>query len=278
MSFRLLAVAILIAVPSTAHSDALPRGFANLADIDPTIVQDIRYFASNNFLGRKVAGYDADNCILTEIAARALAKAQAPLAKSGFGLKVFDCYRPARAVAEFATWANTSDNSKGNAYFFPTIPKNRLFALGYIAARSNHSAGSTVDVGLIRRPQSNGIPTTTSNTAQPSGAEPAKDGPVASTSETGSNPVSCIMRSSNPGDAEMGTDFDCFHPNSNYSSQDVSVAALKNRALLRTVMVAAGFEPYDKEWWHFRLKDEPFPKQAFDFPVTGRGDSATRGR
>jgi D-alanyl-D-alanine dipeptidase len=260
MPFRLLgifAAAMAIGVPAAVSGAGLPEGFVYLADVDPSIVQDMRYFGSHNFVGRRVAGYDAAECILTDAAARALSKAQASLAASGFGLKVYDCYRPARAVRDFVAWSKKEGGDTGRDYFYPTIPKQRLFPLGYIASRSNHSAGSTVDIGLVRLSHRDGEATA-----------PSTD--VMSASNTSSRAVTCYARAPDASGVDLGTDFDCFHPKSAFAAEGLSEDARNNRTLLRRVMSDAGFDAYDTEWWHFTLRNEPFPKRAFDFPVTKR--------
>lgn len=109
----------------------------------------MRYAGSHNFVGRPIAGYDAPVCLLAEEAASALANVQRALAASGRGLKVFDCYRPVRAVADFAAWARDLEDQATKAEYYPNVAKDQLFALGYIAERSGHSRGSTVDLTLI---------------------------------------------------------------------------------------------------------------------------------
>ena len=109
----------------------------------------MRYFGDDNFLGRPVAGYDAPACWLTREAANALASVQRQLATAGLGVKIFDCYRPARAVADFVAWARDPADQKRKAINYPNVDKSRLFELGYIAERSGHSRGSTVDLTLI---------------------------------------------------------------------------------------------------------------------------------
>jgi D-alanyl-D-alanine dipeptidase len=115
----------------------------------PGLVVEMRYAGSHNFVGRPIAGYEAPRCLLTAQAARALTRAQADLAGRGSGLKVFDCYRPVRAVADFVAWAADPADTRMKAEFYPYVDKRDLFRLGYIAARSAHSRGSTVDLTLV---------------------------------------------------------------------------------------------------------------------------------
>ena len=111
---------------------------------------DLRYATANNFVGAKVDGYGAARCLLSEPAARALAAVQADLAAGGLGLVVFDCYRPQRAVDHFVRWSREPEDPASAARHHPRVPKHALFEAGYIAARSGHSRGSTVDVTLAR--------------------------------------------------------------------------------------------------------------------------------
>ncbi|AOT10834.1 M15 family metallopeptidase [Pseudoalteromonas luteoviolacea] len=125
---------------------------AELVDITskvPNIQTEIRYFTTNNFVGTRIDGYLAPKCLLSEAAAEAVAKAQYALNEFGLGLKVFDCYRPQMAVDHFVRWAKVLDDTKQKAYYYPDVPKSELFKRGYIAARSGHSRGSTLDVTLI---------------------------------------------------------------------------------------------------------------------------------
>ncbi len=120
----------------------------DLNAIDPSINVEIRYRGSNNFLGRPVKGYDAAKCLLTRLAAKALSQVQEQLRESGLSLTVFDCYRPQRAVDDFVAWAkDLQDQEKKNQYY-PNVDKSALFAQGYIAKRSGHSRGSTVDLTI----------------------------------------------------------------------------------------------------------------------------------
>ncbi|GJD54647.1 D-alanyl-D-alanine dipeptidase [Methylobacterium dankookense] len=124
----------------------------------PGLVAEIRYAGSHNFVGRPIDGYEAALCLLTHRAARALARAQAALARDGYGLKVFDCYRPRRAVADFVRWARDPAALAGKDEFYPEVDKRDLFRLGYIAEASGHSRGSTVDLTLVDKATGNEVP------------------------------------------------------------------------------------------------------------------------
>lgn len=241
-------VAIAGLAPTASTSDPeLPEGFIHLRTVDPTVLQDIRYHGTHNFLGRRAEGYEAHECILTVQAAKQLAIVQANLSVQGLSLKVYDCYRPARAVADFVAWAKDLDDTRTRAEFYPTVNKDQLFELGYIAERSGHSRGSTVDLAIVKLPAA---------------AEPLFD-PAAQ--------LACF----NPVDSrypdnslDFGTGYDCFDELSHTDNREIGDVARSNRTLLVEEMTKAGFENYDREWWHFTLTDEPFPKTYFDFPIT----------
>lgn len=144
----LLAMVGMWLLADAAHAEP-PDGFVHLSEAAPGIEQDIRYATANNFTGRPVPGYEAGSCILATPVARALAAVQSDLEREGYGLVTYDCYRPARAVRAFVDWAQGNDRT--NPAYHPDIPAKRLFTQGYIAARSGHSSGGSVDVGLLGR-------------------------------------------------------------------------------------------------------------------------------
>lgn len=145
----LLFALCLAACAAQQGAPARPEGFVDAAAVVPQLIVEMRYAGAENFVGRPIAGYDANICVLTREAAMALAAAQQELAASGRGLKVLDCYRPARAVADFAAWARDLDDQRMKAQYYPNVDKARLFELGYIAERSGHSRGSTLDLTII---------------------------------------------------------------------------------------------------------------------------------
>lgn len=204
-------------------AQTLPAGFVDAGAVVPGLAVDMRYAGPDNFVGSRIDGYEAPRCWLTEEAGAALAAAQAELKAAGLGLKVFDCYRPARAVAHFVRWARAPGESAGKARYHPDIPKRDLFRRGYIGARSGHSRGSTVDLTLV---------------SVPDGVE-----------------------------AAMGTPFDFFGPASGRGASGIGASERANRERLRAVMGRHGFAPYDREWWHFGLKREPFPTTYLDVPI-----------
>ena len=130
--------------------DAPPAGFVRLRDAVPGILLDVRYHGADNFVGAPVDGYEAPAAILTREAADALRRVQASLTARGFGLKVFDAYRPQTAVEHFVRWAADPSDDRTRAEYYPDVPKSELFARGYVAERSGHSRGSTVDLTVVR--------------------------------------------------------------------------------------------------------------------------------
>jgi D-alanyl-D-alanine dipeptidase len=136
--------------PSVADGAAAPGEFTALDRIAPGIGQEMRYATARNFTGERVDGYHEAVCLLTEDAARALRRAHRALGGEGLGLLVYDCYRPQRAVDHFLRWAAGTGDGRTRERYHPRVPRDRLFDEGYLAARSGHSRGSTVDVTLVR--------------------------------------------------------------------------------------------------------------------------------
>lgn len=241
-----LAMALTVWLAATPPPAERPPGFTGLYKVAPQIVQDMRYAGAHNFTGRPVPGYEKGACILSDEAAAALAKAQELVDAQGYRLMVWDCYRPARAVAAFVRWAQ-SDDAAMKAEFYPRVPKSELFERGYIASRSRHSAGSTVDVTLV-----------------------AKDLTAPPPRDAAAPLVDCAAPFGErvpDGGLDMGTGYDCFDAAAHLDATGLSAEASANRKRLHDAMMAAGFAPYAEEWWHFTLKDEPFKGQIFDFPV-----------
>ena len=221
---RLVALTLLV-VQLHAAEDSLPRGFVYLDAIIPTIRFDLRYYGSDNFVGERIDGYAAPKAILTKEAAEALRGVQEELAPFGLGLEVYDAYRPQRAVDHFVRWAKNVDDVKMKAKYYPDVDKRNLFKESYIADKSSHSRGSTVDL-------------TIADLKEPKGAE-----------------------------LDMGGHFDLFGPPSWPDYTGIPASQRAHRLLLRQLMLEHGFAPYPQEWWHFTLKNEPFPDTYFDFPV-----------
>jgi len=223
--------------------------FVYLRQIDPTIAQDMRYAGYHNFIGRPIKGYEAAECMLTQKAAMALADVQSAVKPLGLSVKVYDCYRPKAAVSDFFTWSKKPNDQKMKAEFYPRVNKKDFFRLGYICKMSGHTRGSTVDLTLIPLSSSQ-IPY-----------------------RRGEKLVSCIApfyARYQDNSIDMGTGFDCMDPYSSPFVKTINRKAFSNRMLLRNMMIKHGFIPNPTEWWHFTLRDEPYPHAYFNFPIAPR--------
>lgn len=201
-----------------------PSGFVVLADYVPHIVQEIRYYSTYNFIGERIDGYEEPCALLTKEAARALKSVSNEMIVHGYRLKIFDAYRPACAVKHFVLWGIEDQDIRMKPYFYPDLQKQELFEQGYIAKKSSHSRGSTVDLALLDM-------------------------------STGK-------------ELDMGSPFDLFSVVSHPDYKGITEQQYENRMMLQRAMVRNGFEPIDCEWWHFTLKDEPYPDTYFEFPVS----------
>lgn len=237
------------ATASAGHPEA-PQEFVALRDVAPTIIEEIRYHGSHNFVGRPVTGYREPLCIVTRPTALALREAQRRLLPQGYTLKVYDCFRPQRAVDSFVRWARRLDDDRMKNEFYPRVEKSSLFEDGYIAEHSGHSRGSTVDLTLVR------IPPHPQEHYRP--GDPLRPCFAPAGERFGDNSV------------DMGTGFDCFDTLSHTDDPRITGEAMRNRALLKDTLEAVGMENYPNEWWHYTLRDEPFPDTYFDFPVARR--------
>jgi D-alanyl-D-alanine dipeptidase len=147
---RLLRLAIAAGwLAGPLRAGALPPGFVYADEAIPSLRTEVRYASGHNFLGRPVAGYLAPRVILTEAAAEALSRVQKRLAPFGLGLKVYDGYRPQRAVDDFVRWSKDPTDQKARAEFYPDLDKSEIIPKGYVASRSGHSRGSTVDLTIV---------------------------------------------------------------------------------------------------------------------------------
>ncbi|MEW1589113.1 M15 family metallopeptidase [Micromonospora vinacea] len=232
--------------PSISVPAPLP-GFVVLTDFDPRIHADIRYATAHNFVGRPITGYREPLCLLTRQAAEALRRVQDAALAGGHSLKVYDCYRPQPAVDDFVAWSKRPGEQQTKAEFYPDLAKNRLFSDGYIGAPTAHSRGSTLDLTLVDEPAA--------------GQPPYRVGQplVACTAPRGQRFADNSI--------DMGTGFDCFDPRAHTADPRVTGTARDNRRLLRRLMTDAGFVNYDREWWHYSLRDEPYPDTFFGAPV-----------
>ena len=227
--------------------DKMSDNFVDIQTVIPDIVLDIRYWGEHNFLGERVDGYLAPKCYLTREAAQALAGVQEDLKPFSLSLKIYDCYRPQRAVNHFVRWAKDIENTKTRKEFYPTVDKRNLFKDGYIADRSSHSRGSTVDLTIVPVP----VPPQAGYTP-------------------GQTLTECYLpagRRFGDNSLDMGTGFDCFHELAHTANPGIGQQQKINRLLLRTLMEKHGFKNYELEWWHYTLKNEPYPNTYFDFPI-----------
>ncbi|MFE2052730.1 M15 family metallopeptidase [Streptomyces sp. NPDC059459] len=247
----LAALLTVTAVPATARAEPeprAPRDFVALRSVDPTIIQEMRYTTRHNFVGERIDGYRQPLCILTRPAAEALHRAQTRLLRQGYSLKVYDCYRPQRAVDHFVRWAQDLDDQDMKTEFYPDVDKTRLFADGYIAEKSGHSRGSTVDLTIVELPAR---PTRPYRPGQPL--------------------VPCYAPRDErfpDNSLDMGTGYDCFDTRSHTLDPRVQGAQRANRLLLKNTLEDAGLVNLPEEWWHFTYKPEPYPDTYFDFPVS----------
>ena len=201
----------------------LSEGFVYVRDFVPDVIEDMRYAGTDNFVGAKVDGYEKRRAILTRQAALALRDMADGLRMQGYRLMIFDAYRPRRAVAHFLRWAADVDDVRMREKYYPEIlDKADILKKGFVAAKSSHSRGSTVDLTLT---------------------------------DAAGTPLN------------MGTGFDLFSPLAAHGAPGIAEEAAENRALLCRQMIGAGIKPYNNEWWHYTLQNEPFPDQDFDFAV-----------
>ncbi|AYC34466.1 peptidase M15 [Pseudomonas cavernae] len=218
---RLFALALLLLLAACATQR--PADFVYLDQLLCCATYDARYYNGDNFVGRRIDGYRTGRVILSRQAASALAAAERDAQRHGLRLKIFDGYRPQRAVDDFKRWASAVQDSRMKARYYPEVDKRDLFRLGYIAKKSGHSRGSTLDLTLVD----------------------AKTGQ----------------------ELDMGSAFDFFGPVAHHDTPRITPAQASNRTLLRDLMVRHGFQPYSAEWWHYTLRNEPYPKAYFDFPL-----------
>ena len=231
-------LACLLPLLSAACGRTAPEmdasGFVNLTDAVPDAILEIRYYSTYNFVGQRIDGYLQPVALLTREAADSLRAVSDEVMAQGYRLKIYDAYRPQRGVAHFVRWAEDVADTAMKAPFYPMLDKSVLFEQEYIMAKSGHTRGSTVDLTLVN-------------------------------ALTGLN-------------VDMGGTFDWFgeesHPDfcgnpdtGEYTGGVLSEEQFRNRMILRRAMLNHGFKPLSSEWWHFTMRDEPYPDTYFDFPV-----------
>ena len=207
----------------TIVSEASKAGFVVVTDVVPDAILEIRYFSTFNFMGVRVDGYNAPIAYLTKEAADSLKAVSDDVKAMGYRLKIYDAYRPQCAVDHFVRWSQEASDTLMKRYFYPDIDKPRLFEEGYMAKKSRHTTGSTIDLTLFDM-----------NTEK---------------------------------DVDMGSPFDWLGEESHTDYAGVTPEQHKNRMILRDAMLRHGFRGISTEWWHFVLKNEPYPDTYFTFPI-----------
>ncbi|MFD9891984.1 D-Ala-D-Ala dipeptidase VanX [Amycolatopsis sp. NPDC059027] len=197
--------------------------FVFVDELVPGIRWDAKYATWDNFTGKPVDGYLANRIVGTRALCAALENAQEKAGSLGFGLLLWDGYRPQRAVDSFMRWSKQPEDGRTKQRHYPHIDRPAMFEQGYVATRSGHSRGSTVDLTFYQL----------------------------ATGEL----------------AAMGGDHDLMDPISHHGAGGITEAEARNRRHLCSIMEACGFARYDSEWWHYSLRDEPYPDTYFDFPI-----------
>lgn len=230
-----------VAEPTIAATEDASN-FVRLTDVVPDAILEIRYYGTYNFVGTRIDGYLAPTAWLTKPAADSLKAVSDDVIQQGYRLKIYDAYRPQKGVDHFVRWAQNIPDTVMKRYFYPDLDKSVLFEQEYIYEKSGHTRGSTVDLTLFDM-----------NTEKELDMGGTFDwfGPE-------SHPDFC-------GNPETGE----YTGNNKLSPQGRSITAeqFKNRMILRAAMLRHGFKPLDSEWWHFTLKDEPYPDTYFTFDV-----------
>lgn len=229
--------------------EARAKGFVYLHQIDPTIIASLRYCTSENFVSAPVEGYKKPVVMMTEQAAQALKKVQEEVKKDGYSLVVYDAYRPQRAVNHFMQWADEVKDQAKKSQYYPRIDKEKVFELGYVDKKSGHSRGSTVDLTLKKD------------------NEPLHE--IRKKERILTDGFKILFL--DDGTLDMGSSFDLFDTASHYTNDLIDPVCKERRAYLKNVMEKHGFKGWRDEWWHFTLKNEPYPadkdESYFDFPI-----------
>jgi len=216
--------------------------FVNLTDVVPDAILEIRYYGTYNFVGTRIDGYEQPTALLTRQAADSLKAVSDDIIRQGYRLKIYDAYRPQKGVDNFVRWAADVPDTLMKAYFYPDLDKSVLFDQDYIMAKSGHTRGSTVDLTLFDMATEKELDM--GGTFDWFGPE--------------SHPDFC----GNPVTGEFTGD-----NSKSPAGRAITAEQFANRMTLRRAMLRHGFKPLDSEWWHFTLRDEPFPDTYFTFPV-----------
>src|SRR3954447_25074786 len=217
----ILAALLAVGTISTAHAQSLPGGFVYLRDIDPSIVQDIRYATSNNFVGRPLAGYGAGECVVKRDVGMALKRVQQELTPQKLSLKMLDCYRPTRAVHDMVVWGRDGRETPAGRRYNPAFSRKDMFRLGYIATHSGHSTGAAVDLTLVDL--------TADHSAQFDANKTYAD---------------CVAGADNrapEGSIDMGTGYDCADLKAHTKARSITLEQRRWRNVLVAAMAKQGF-------------------------------------
>ena len=259
ITFTLLAAVVLLFV-SCNKQEEHPREldsslFVNITDVVPDAILEIRYYSTYNFVGTRIDGYEQPVALLLKEAADSLKAVSDDVIAQGYRLKIYDAYRPQKAVDHFVRWSQNPADTCMKRYFYPMYDKPYLFANDYIMAKSGHTRGATVDLTLFDMATEKELDM--GGTFDWFGEE--------------SHPDFC----GNPETGEyLGTQTASLREGANDKTADklsayqpITEQQFRNRMILRNAMLRHGFKPLDSEWWHFTLKNEPYPDTYFEFPV-----------
>ena len=216
--------------------------FVTMTDAVPDAILEIRYFGTYNFVGTRIDGYLEPTALLTKQAAEALRAVSDDVKSQGYRLKIYDAYRPQMGVDHFVRWAQNVPDTLMKTYFYPDLDKSVLFEQEYIYEKSGHTRGSTVDLTLFDM---------TTEKELDMGGTFDWFGPE-------SHPDFC----GNPETGEYTGD-----NSKSPQGRSITEQQFKNRMILRNAMLRHGFKPLSSEWWHFTLKNEPYPTTYFNIPV-----------
>ena len=247
--YSTLLFAVCLTLAACYQSDVIVKeqnssDFVAITDVVPDAILEIRYYGTYNFVGTRIDGYLAPTALLTRRAADSLKAVSDDVISQGYRLKIYDAYRPQMGVDHFVRWAANVADTTMRRYFYPDVDKSRLFELEYIMAKSGHTRGSTVDLTLFDMTTEKEVDM--GGTFDWFGPESHPDfcGNPETGQYTGDNSKSPV----NP-------------------KRSITPEQFANRMILRDAMLRHGFKPLDSEWWHFTLKDEPYPDTYFTFPV-----------
>ena len=227
--------------------NTLPNGFVYIEDIDSSIIVNLKYFTTDNFIGRRIPHYNANKGIMTKETAIALSKAQKKFLSEGYSIVIYDAYRPDSSVKYFVEWMNDKSDTIRKKYHYPFIIEKNDMKDIYISSRSGHSRGSTVDMSIIKTDKE-----LLTNSVY---SERIFDGKVYPFNDD--NTIDC------------GTSYDLMDPASWADNNNIEFteSQINNRKFIRNIMESCGFKVLPEEWWHFSLENETFPDTYFDFDI-----------